>query len=224
VHSHASEVLAYTVNSIPLRPLIHTAGFLGPKEPPVWDIAKVYSSSESTQDLLVTTPTLGHSLASAFTPSTTGGFIMSTMKSALPNQIAANPDTSSPDHAVVLMRGHGFTTVATSIEAAVYQAIYTKEAAKVLTESLLTQAAVAPTEMQASVEGQVDVEGSGKLKGGKLKDGKITQKAELKYLSDKETKGTKEFIERTLMRPWSLWVREVEIDPLYRCDVERRDE
>jgi ribulose-5-phosphate 4-epimerase/fuculose-1-phosphate aldolase len=44
VHSHAEEVLPYTITSQPLQPVIHSAGLMGP-EPPVWDIAEKFGDT-----------------------------------------------------------------------------------------------------------------------------------------------------------------------------------
>jgi len=107
------------------------------------------------------------------------------------------------------MQGHGFTTVAHSIEEAVYQAIYTKEAAKTQTAALVLRNAY----FGANVEGKVDVEG-----GGKIKAGKVKVEGELKYLSDREAGEAWESMRETVGRPWGLWCREVEVNPLYKND------
>jgi ribulose-5-phosphate 4-epimerase/fuculose-1-phosphate aldolase len=44
VHSHAEEVLPFTITSEPLRPVIHSAGLMGP-QPPVWDIADKFGDT-----------------------------------------------------------------------------------------------------------------------------------------------------------------------------------
>lgn len=108
---------------------------------------------------------------------------------------------------MVLLQGHGFTTVAHGIEEAVYQAIYTKEAAKVQTAALTIQNAFTGY----AVEGKVDIEA-----GGKIKSGKAKAEAGLHYLSDKESHDTWESMSNTLARPWALWCREVQVNPLYQ--------
>ncbi|OCT47161.1 class II aldolase/adducin domain-containing protein [Cladophialophora carrionii] len=120
VHSHALDVLAYTVTSgsanqgqtaiSTLRPIIHKAGFLG-ESVPVWDIASAYTSEHERQKrhLLVNDYYLGESLAAA----------------------AAKPSGQYLYHKVVLQRGHGFVALGDSIEEAVYNAIYTVENARV---------------------------------------------------------------------------------------------
>ncbi|KAK1911078.1 hypothetical protein P3342_011680 [Pyrenophora teres f. teres] len=136
VHSHANHVLPYCVSGVPLKNTIHMAGFLGTNVP-VWDASSHYPSG-SKHDLLIRDNTLGASLAAAFKPATSTGFIYSKVRSALPTQLggASSEPKMEPDHAVVLLQGHGFTTVAHGIEEAVYQAIYTKEAAKAQTAAL----------------------------------------------------------------------------------------
>ena len=98
----------------------------------MWDISSHYPSG-SKHDFLVRNTTLGASLSAAFKPATSAGFIYSKVRSALPSQIGggSTEPANEPDHAVVLMQGHGFTTAAHGIEEAVYQAIYTKEAANI---------------------------------------------------------------------------------------------
>ncbi|MAM68636.1 MAG: class II aldolase/adducin family protein [Pseudomonadota bacterium] len=61
VHSHAEEVLPFTISSQPLLPVIHSAGFMGP-EPPVWDIADKFGDTT----LLVVNMDQGRDLAEAF--------------------------------------------------------------------------------------------------------------------------------------------------------------
>jgi ribulose-5-phosphate 4-epimerase/fuculose-1-phosphate aldolase len=182
-------------------------------------------------DLLVGTTQLGHHLAAAFKPSTSGVFFYKTMRAALPSQLSGGAESSmEPSHPVVLMRGHGFTTCADSLEAVVFQSIYTKEAAKAETQALLTNAAYF-TELSftdsMSMEGTVNVgeKGSGKIKSGKVKGGKMRRESEeVKYLSEREANDAWEVIRATIMRPWGLWCREVEVNPLYRNEVKREGE
>lgn len=107
------------------------------------------------------------------------------------------------------MQNHGFTTVAHGIEEAVYQAIYTKEAAKVQTTALTIRDA----HFGATIEGKVDVEA-----GGKIKSAKVRPEGDLSYLIDKEAHDAWETNQGTVTRPWGLWTREVEVCPLYKVD------
>ncbi len=58
VHFHAFEVIPFTVSNIPLRPMIHMAGFL-PSEIPIYEIRKYGGIT----DMLVRSNELGKSLA-----------------------------------------------------------------------------------------------------------------------------------------------------------------
>lgn len=184
---------------------------------PVWDASSSYPSG-SKHDLLVRDSTLGASLAAAFKPATSTGFIYSKVRSALPSQLggsSAEPKME-PDHAVVLLQGHGFTTVAHGIEEAVYQAIYTKEAAKAQTTAMT----VLNAHTGYALEGKVDVEAGGKIKSGHAK----VEGGNLKYLSDRECHDAWESLSGTLTRPWALWCRQVEVDPLYRNECSGGDD
>jgi len=75
------------------------------------------------------------------------------------------------------MQGHGFTMVARGIEEAVYQATYTKEAAKKQMAALTVHNAY----FGDTIESKVDVEGGGRIKRGKLK-----MEGEISYLNNKE--------------------------------------
>lgn len=176
---------------------------------PVWDISSHYPSG-SKHDLLVRDSQLGASLSAAFKPATSAGFIYSKVRSALPSQIGGSQEPDKePNYSVVLMQGHGFTTLAHGIEEAVYQAIYTKEAAQAQTHAL----AIRNAHFGHIVEGKIDVEG-----GGKIKSAKVKAEGDLKFLSDKEAQDAWESISGTVQRPWSLWCREVEVQPLYKND------
>lgn len=206
VHSHCAEVLPYCISGVPLKASTHMAGFLG-SNVPVWDISSHYASG-SKHDLLVRDSQLGASLSAAFKPATSAGFIYSKVRSALPSQMGGSQEPDKePNHAAVLMQGHGFTTLAHGIEEAVYQAIYTKDAAQTQTTAL----AIRNAHFGHVVEGKVDVEA-----GGKIKSAKAKAEGDLKYLSDKEAHDAWESIGQTVDRPWALWCREVEVNPLYR--------
>lgn len=116
IHSHAEDVLPYVVSGVPLRPVYHMAGFLGPKVP-VFDAVPLYEQAKTPtekRDMLINNIMLGEGLAATF----------------------GDGEGGHPQHTVVLMRRHGFTCHADSIEKAVYRGIYTKINAKALTDSL----------------------------------------------------------------------------------------
>ncbi|KAL8680978.1 MAG: hypothetical protein Q9186_002878 [Xanthomendoza sp. 1 TL-2023] len=79
------------------------------EEAPVFEIADYYAPND-TQDLLVNKVRFGEALANTFLTSAHN---------------ASAADLLEPDHNLVLQRGHGFTTVGTSIPEAVYRAVYT---------------------------------------------------------------------------------------------------
>ena len=58
VHFHAPDVVTFSVGNIPLRPMVHMAGFIAPNIP-IWDIKK----AAGITDMLVRNNDLGHSLA-----------------------------------------------------------------------------------------------------------------------------------------------------------------
>ena len=60
VHSHADEVLPFTISTQPLLPVIHSAGLMG-TEPPVWDIADKFGDTT----LLVADMEQGRDLATS---------------------------------------------------------------------------------------------------------------------------------------------------------------
>ena len=139
---------------------------IGPKVP-VYDIAPLYSSSDQ-QDMLVNNQKFGSALASHF---------------------ASSDSSSSPDHAVVLMRKHGFTTQAHSIETAVYRAIYTKINAKAQSDSLAVL----------------------KNFGG---EERMFDPGDLGMTED-QCRGCSVMNEQYQEKPWRFWVREVENRGMY---------
>lgn len=100
-----------------------------------------------------------------------------------------------PDHNVVLMRRHGFTTCGRTIKEAVYRAIYTNINAKLQTSSSLLRSAA---DLSSSSLGAVGV-------FAHPFEGLTTQQAK-----DSDISGS-----GTTDRPWQLWVKEVESQNLY---------
>ena len=145
----------------------HMAGFLGTSTP-VFDIAKHYEASDR-KDMLIRSTKLGAALASHF-------------------------GESKPDHAVVLMRGHGLTVQGESIMEVVLRAIYTQQNASIQTTALTTRAAYF---------------GPGQHSAGGAADSGII------YLSEEETEGAALMTKWSAARPWRMWLREVESQPMY---------
>ncbi|KAH7030468.1 class II aldolase and Adducin N-terminal domain-containing protein [Macrophomina phaseolina] len=112
IHSHAPDVLPYSVVEVPFQPLDQAGTAIGKCIPrtagpaPVWDSA--------APALVVSNARLGASLAAAFGPS---------------NATARNA-TSPPPHALVLMHGHGMAVVGASVVDAVFRAVYAVVAAR----------------------------------------------------------------------------------------------
>jgi ribulose-5-phosphate 4-epimerase/fuculose-1-phosphate aldolase len=142
------------------------AGFLGSKTP-IYDNAKFVRAEVDVPDMLIRNTHLGSALASHFTDSENG---------------------STPDHSVVLMRGHGLTVLGPTIQDCVLRAVYTQKNAGIQTTSLLTHAAYF---------------------------GSNGAPVEITYLSEDESKASLEMSLWSAMRPWGLWLREVEATGLY---------
>ena len=106
------------------------------------------------------------------------------------------------------MRGHGFTTAASSIEQAVYQAIYTQVAAKAQAVALTMQNAYA----DARLEGKVD--DSGNITTGRLKSA-----AQLHYLNTPELSDSASMNQSSAERAWRLWEREISVSRLYANEL-----
>jgi len=134
------------------------AGFLGTKTP-VYDIGKYYEPNDR-KDMLVRNVRLGAALASYF---------------------ASAESSKSADHAVVLMRGHGFTVQGSSIEDVVQRAVYTQQNASILTAALTTRAA---------------------FFGAGMGDSAREELPDVHYLDEEETKGSTEMTKWSAMRPW----------------------
>jgi ribulose-5-phosphate 4-epimerase/fuculose-1-phosphate aldolase len=112
---------------------------------------------------------------------------------ALASEFSTNTESeagSSPDHNVVLMRRHGYTTHGRDIETAVYRAIYTKVNAGVQTSSTL-------------------------LRYSFPQVSKLETKFELEPLTKEQCVGCQTMNEGTQDKPWQLWVQEVEKSALY---------
>jgi hypothetical protein len=116
-------VLPYVVSGVPLRPVYHMAGFL-PSPVPVFDVAPLYHQLNTPlekRDMLINSIPLGKALAYKFVDD---------------DRDSNGEGQGRVKHTVVLMRRHGFTCHADSIEKAVYRGIYTKINAKAMTDSL----------------------------------------------------------------------------------------
>jgi len=156
---------------------------------PVYNISTFYANNNITtnQDILIRTLDLGADLATSFSS-----------PNAIPN--ATQTDAS---HAVVLMQNHGFTTVASSIELAVMQAIYTQINAGVQTTALTIRGAYGSPAVRARG-------GGGHVGGG------VAEEPGLAYLTTQQTVQSWMTMTGTADRPWGLWKHEVEASSLYQ--------
>ncbi|KAH9907793.1 class II aldolase and Adducin N-terminal domain-containing protein [Xylariomycetidae sp. FL2044] len=111
---------------------------------------------------------------------------------ALAAEFSEDPEGSSVDHDVVLMQSHGFTTVAADVETAVFKAIYTQINAQVQTDAMGLQRA---TRLSGTDRGIV-------------------------YLTEKQARESWETNMETIQRPYSLWVRQVKVSPLYANELD----
>lgn len=109
VHSHSEAVISFSIGGQMIKPVFHMAGFLGHAAVPVFNMAKTYACRpDLPHDMLIKNKELGAVLA-------------------------AHLSDAQP---VVLQHKHGFTTFGTSIEQAVYRAIYTQANCRLLTQAL----------------------------------------------------------------------------------------
>ena len=175
VHSHSDATVPYTISAVPLQACYHMAGFLG-QGAPVWDIARCYGPAD-IKDMLIRNVTLGKNFSKSFTVATGSG-----------ESTTGNLDMESfPTHRVALMRGHGFTAVAESIEQCVMTAVYTQKNATIQTIAMTTHMA-AP--------GEVGTRSIG-------------------FLSSEEASAATETSLGAVQRPWNLWCKEVNAWNLY---------
>jgi len=181
-----------------LAAVTHMSGFLGTSVP-VWDIAKAYADPDRAskqeaekQDMLVRDMPLGASLAKAFGSSNAANSSTSTTNA----QDGASIPTSSPLplHPVVLMRGHGYTSCATSLEILTFQAIYLQQNARV----------------QSRASALACEAGLGKNR--------------IHFLSASEARDATRLSEETTARPWEMWKREVQVNRLYQNELDFESE
>lgn len=158
----------------------------------MWNIESAYTG-QTNNDLLVRDQSLGANLAAAFGPDTSG----------------------LPAQTTVLMENHGFTTVADGIMKVVFQAVYTQEAATVLSAGLETRSAY----LANCIKGGYGW-GHGHWNGDNIST-EIQQQVgdDIRYLTPDERTDTWNSIQGTIDRPWSLWTREVEVNPLYKNNI-----
>jgi len=178
-----------------LAAVTHMSGFLGTSVP-VWDIAKAYADSDRAakqetekQDMLVRDMPLGASLAKAFGGSN-NNTASDTSTTAPPDGSSVPTSTPLPPNPVVLMRGHGYTSCATSLETLTFQAIYLQQNARI----------------QSRASALACEAGLGKNR--------------IHFLSATEARDATRLSEETTARPWEMWKREVQVNPLYQNELD----
>lgn len=139
---------------------------------PVFDIAEEYRKGDQ-QDLLIRNAQYGTALASKFQSLESG--------------------STTPEHTVVLMRRHGYTTHGRDIESAVYRSIYTKTNAAIQTNAMGIRSAFANSGLKADFDEKFDFE----------------------PLTKEMCDGCTKMNEGTQDKPWRLWEAEVEKSALY---------
>lgn len=108
---------------------------------------------------------------------------------ALASYFSSEEGSTNPSHSAVLMRGHGFTVIGPAIEDCVLRAVYTQQNAQVQTTALLTRVAHFGAAAEASER--------------------------LSVLDNAEIDDATDMTRWSAMRPWRMWVREVEASSLY---------
>lgn len=158
----------------------------------MWNIESAYSG-QTNNDLLVRDQSLGANLAAAFGSSNS-------------DQLAQT---------VVLMENHGFTTVADGIKKAIFQAVYTQEAAEVLSTGLEIRSAYLANYFKGRYGWDHDHWNGANISA------EINQQVgdDIRYLTADERTDSWVSIQGTIDRPWSLWTREVEVNPLYKNNI-----
>ena len=174
---------------------------------PIFDISKHYTRSD-THNLLVSNTHLGAALATSFSKSDSYAARVGAGAAALVSSFTKGEDASSavelhPDYTVVLMRGHGFTAIGSNIKEVVFRAVYTQQNAGVQSTASMIRNAY------------LNAEERGKAKEEKA----ATPDVGPHFLSEQEVQGCKEMGQKTVDRPWGLWVREVEAQDLYVNNV-----
>lgn len=94
VDSHSQVVVAAGVSGVPMRAAYHMAGFVGSHDVPNFDASSCYGSDQK-RNMLINDVKLGEGLASALDGT---------------DMLQRVPTSKLPLHALVLQRGHSFTT------------------------------------------------------------------------------------------------------------------
>ncbi|KAK3305028.1 class II aldolase and Adducin N-terminal domain-containing protein [Chaetomium strumarium] len=176
LHGHPEELIPYSNSDLSLRVAVYMAGFLGHRVSK-FDITKYYLPDDP-QDFLVRNQRLGEGLAKTFDAN---GYLVD----------------SERRHNLVLMRNHGFTSIAADIKTATYQGIYALVNARAQSETIKVRQAYGGAELTLAT--------------------KIT------YLNPQQIAESWQAERELVEIPWAGWLREVKVNPLYvnRLDPDR---
>ncbi|KAM3422045.1 hypothetical protein BST61_g2421 [Cercospora zeina] len=205
VHAHHDAVIPFGLGSVPLKAVHHMGGVIG-AQVPVFDIANHYKPSDELHSLLVTNEHLGAGLAAGFHPTGPISKVSGVIKSYLAG--SESTPVAFPSCPVVLMRGHGFTNVGSTIKEAVYRAVYTCKNAQIQTASLSLQ-------MSFNLRGVANEFGKKEHTSG-------AKQEDIKYLSEREVRDSWAQMRGVADRAWELWSAEVSEVPLHDAVEERR--
>ncbi|KAI9646794.1 hypothetical protein NHQ30_004793 [Ciborinia camelliae] len=131
-----------------------------------------------------------------YTPNHRQDFLVNSEKfgAALAEKFS-RPESTTQDYNVVLMANHGFTTLGFSIRQAVYRAVYTQVNAGIQTNALMLRNA----------------------------EERVSELGSIRFLNAEQASGSEKMSDDSAERPWQLWVREVEVCPLYQNEVSNMD-
>ncbi|ESZ96094.1 hypothetical protein SBOR_3571 [Sclerotinia borealis F-4128] len=107
----------------------------------------------------------------------------------------SKPKSTTQDYNVVLMANHGFTTLGSSIRQAIYRAVYTHVNACLQANALMLRNA----------------------------EERISELGPIRFLNAEQASGSENLNDESAGRPWQLWVREVEVCPLYQNEATKID-
>ena len=188
VHSHSTTMIAAGLLKLKdmddaVQATYHMAGFVGIGGLPVFDIARVYESMpDHTQNMLINNRQLGDAFAASLSSNSSTNrfeFADSEDEKTLP-ELPMLPEVN-----VMLQRGHGFVTWATTLEDAVYRAVYAQRNTNVqmMAQNYLACASASATE--------------------------------LKYLSHREAEESANTINAGMPTSWPSWATDVKRCGLY---------
>lgn len=109
---------------------------------------------------------------------------------ALASLFANSSSSNAPTNTLVVMRGHGFATIGANLTESTFRAYFAASNGRVQRKAL-TLAALA------------------------AKDGELGHTDGVRYLDMREQADTSVMNDWSSSKPWAMWVREVEVNPLY---------